>query len=349
MNKFCISCLLAALLFVVPLAVFIAPDMGRLENEGRWRAAFPAMPSRLRYSDIIRFFRRFDAFFTDHFPLRASLLAPSIALHEAVGGNLNIDQCYRGKENWLFLGNSHGRCVDKLQGRVILAGDNLKRQTEVYGKIRDAAESCGAEFFIFIGPNKSSIYPEYLPPVVAPAQRRFISPLLDAINEAGIQVYDPTALLIGAKSTGLLYYRTDTHWNLRGAYEAFAGFREYAGLPALPPLSITAAAPVAFHDLARMGGYTNFPVSTGDNFTLTWSAPLTLHEEGGLITNTHATSNKTAWVFGDSFVGALRPYITATFKEVRFFGHDAFEAAVASQNPKPDIMLWIIVERNFAR
>jgi len=349
MSKFYISCLLAALLFVVPLAVFVTPNMGNFESERRRSAAFPEMPSKLRYSDITRFFRRLDAFFADHFPLRTPLLGLSMSLYATVGDNLNMDKCYRGKENWLFLGNSYARCVDKLQGRVHLAGSSLKQQTEAYVKIRDAAENCGAEFFIFIGPNKSGIYPEYLPPVVAPAQRRYITPLLASLYGAGIKVYDPTERLIGAKSTALLYYRTDTHWNIRGAYEAFAGFIEYARLPGLPHLSFVEAPMPERDDLVRMGGYSNFPLSDGDSFTLTWSVPLPLHEEDGLITNTHATSGKTAWVFGDSFVGALRPYITATFREVRFFKHEEFETAAASQYAKPDIILWVIVERNFAR
>lgn len=73
------------------------------------------------------------------------------------------------------------------------------RQTKEYEEIHDAAKNCGAEFFIFIGPNKSSIYPEYLPPVIVPGQRRFIAPLLDTLNDAGIKAYDPTARLIAKK------------------------------------------------------------------------------------------------------------------------------------------------------
>ena len=347
MNKFFISCTLAALLFIIPVAAFVVPDMGSVESERRQIAAFPEMPSRLRASHIKRFFRGIDSFFVDHFPLRSPLLGLSMALHEAGGDSLNMDKCYRGNENWLFLGNSYRRCVDKLVGQVILSGNSLKRQTEAYVKTRDVAENCGAEFFIFIGPNKSSIYPEYLPPVVVPAQRRYIAPLVGSLNRAAVKVYDPTKRLVEAKASGILYYRTDTHWNARGAYEAFEGFREWAGLPALPPFFL-AEGPAHGGDLVDIGGYKSFPLSVGDNFTMQWSVSPELREEDGLIRNPHAASDKTAWVFGDSFAGALRPYITAEFKEVRFFKHGEFEAAISSQLPKPDTVLWVIVERNFA-
>jgi hypothetical protein len=280
--------------------------------------------------------------------LRACLLEISATLHEANGGDIDMDKCYRGTNNWLFLGNSYSRCVDKLQGMAALSADDLKRQTEEYGKIRDAAAKCGAEFFIFIGPNKSSIYPEYLPPFVIPARRRYIFPLLDSLSNAGVKVYDPTLKLIKAKNTALLYYRTDTHWNARGACEAFEGFREPAGLPSLPPFFF-AEAPEHRGDLVNIGGYKNFPLSTGDGFTLHWRVLPDMREEDGLFVNERAVSDKTAWVFGDSFANALRPYITAMFKEVRFFRHGEFEAAVSSQFSEPDMILWVIVERNFAQ
>ena len=348
MNKFILSCLITVLLFIVPLAVFFTPDRGNLEIERRQIAAFPDFPSKLRSRYVKKYFHRIDEFFADHFPLRTSLLMLSMELHEVAGDSLDTDKCYRGKENWLFLGNSYAHCVDKLQGSVTLSSDSLKCQTKEYEEIHDAAKNCGAEFFIFIGPNKSSIYPEYLPPVIVPGQRRFIVPLLDTLNDAGINVYDPTARLIAKKNEGLLYYRTDTHWNAKGAYEAFEGFRKWAVLPPLPPFSLTGVSP-HYGDLVNLGGYKKFPLSAGDAFALEWDISPDLHKEGSFTTNAEAVSDKKAWIFGDSFAEALEPYLTATFKEVHFFKHGDFQTVVSSQLPKPDFILWIIVERNFAK
>lgn len=348
MRKSSISCLLVALLFVVPMAVFISPEVSNLENERRKIASFPDAPPKIRARYIKKFFQDFDAFFADRFPLRSSMLSLSIALHEANGDSLDMSKCYRGRGDWLFLGNSYQRCVDKLQGNVTLSGDSLKRQMGQYKSKHDAAHEGGAEFFILIGPNKSSIYPEYLPPLIFPGSQRFISPLIDSLSTEGVNIYDPTERLVGAKNLGLLYYRTDTHWNAFGAYEAFEGFRDLAGLPSLPPISFEEASTHA-GDLVSIGGYNNFPLSTGDNFTLRWSTPPVHHDKDGLIANSRASSEKTAWIFGDSFAEALRPYIIAMFKEVRFFKHAEFDTAMASTFHKPDIILWVIVERSFAQ
>ncbi len=348
MNKFFISRSLVALTFAVFLAAFIAPNTEKLEGERRRIAAFPEAPSKIRSISVKKFFKDVDAFFTDRFPLRSYALSLSISLQDAGGGSMDMNKCYKGKENWLFLGNSYGRCVDKLQGAIGLSGNTLKLYTAEYKKKNDAAKKHGIDFFVFIGPNKSSIYPEYLPPVVIPARRRFIAPLVDSLSKSGVQVYDPTERLFAAKADCLLYYRTDTHWNARGAYEAFADFGKRAGLPAPPILSFEEA-PARRGDLVDIGGYTTFPLSAGDNFTAHWSVTPALHEKDGLITNARAVSEKTAWVFGDSFTEALSPYITATFKAVRFFSHGEFKAAMSSGHSKPDMILWIIVERNFAK
>ncbi len=347
MNKFFVSCILAALLFAVPIAAFVLPDNVSMESERRKSVSFPDMPPKFRSKDVKRFFQGVDAFFADHFPLRSPMLGLVMVINEATGDSLDMDKCYRGKDNWLFLGNNYARCVDTLQGRISLPSKKLKWQTAKYVKMRDEAKKYGSEFIVFIGPNKSSIYPEYLPPVVVPGKLRYISPLTESLRAAGMEVYDPTDRLMEAKSVNLLYYRTDTHWNTLGAYEAFEGFRKRAGLPVLPPLSFDKA-PEFRGDLVNIGGYNHFDLSGGDNFTLHWSIPPSLLESDGLITNAHAPSEKTTWVFGDSFAVALRPYITAMFKEVRFFRHDEFEAVMASQPSRPDMIIWVVVERNFA-
>lgn len=336
MSRFITSCVLCAALFITPAAVFVFQKTDTLEVERRKIAEFPDVPEKIRARDIKRFFNGFDVFFADHFPLRDALLSLSIGLHEATSDSLDMDKCYRGKKNWLFLGNGYGRCVDKLQGIIALSGTSLQRQAEDYIQKHEAARQIGAEFVIFIGPNKSSIYSEYLPPVITPAPKRFITPLVESLRSAGVKIYDPTERLISRKNTGLLYYRTDTHWNGRGAYEAFEGFREYVGLPELPALSFMGAE--AYRgDLVDIGGFKRFPLSKGDTAAARWDIPVP-----------HAVSGKTAWIFSDSFIGALSPYIAVTFAKIKFFSQHEFEAAMSSTYTKPDIIIWVIVERNFA-
>jgi hypothetical protein len=344
MSRNFISGVIIVLVLVTPLAVFVAPDRSNLENERRRIASFPDIPQDMRSENVKAFFKGIDPFVSDHFPLRNSFLVLSSGLHNAVGANLDMDKCYRGKENWLFLGNSYDWCVDKLQGSRTLPERYILKRVEHYRKLRDLFRNGGTDFVMFIGPNKSSVYPEYLPPVVVPAAKRYISLFVTSLRDAGVKIYDPTDRLVSLKSTGLLYYRTDTHWNYRGAYEAFVGFGEYAGLPELPSCTFTLIAPKS-GDLVKIGGYKKFPLSVGDTYRLNWSVPQMLEQRGNIAINAKATSNKTVWVFGDSFTEALRPYIMATFKETRFFVHTEFDKVIASEKRLPDMVIWEIVER----
>jgi hypothetical protein len=347
--RFYLSVLLTALILVTPLAVAVAPapESGYLADERRRPAEFPAWPIWRRTRAVKEFFRGVEAFFTDRFPGRNTFLTVVAYLGEAAEF-AELDKCYRGRNNWLFLGDNYNMGVSKLRGNVFLSPNDLLRQSEHYKKMAEAARTIGADFVIFIGPNKSSIYPEYLPPFLIPASERFITPLVASLQQAGLKIYDPTDRLKRLKNKGLLYYRTDTHWNALGAYEAFEGFRAYMGLPPLPPLTLTESPALVEGDLVAIGGYTQFPATSGDNFELNWgeSPPAWLEEDDGYL-NVRATSDKSVWLFGDSFANALRPYLMATFKEIHFFNSSDFEAILGEHKTGPDLIIFEAVERYF--
>ena len=348
MGKYIISCLIVLALVVVPVAVMVLPDSVLLENERRKANTFPSLSAKMiRPIEIKKWFRGVDAYFADNFPLRHFLIGFALALHEDSYESSNTNACIRGMENWLFLGNNGAKCVDKLQGLISMSDKALASQADGFFQKQAKAKELGADFYILIGPNKSSIYPEYMPPVIKPSEKRFLTPLVNALVAGQVKVFDPTELLIKKKSLGLLYFRTDTHWNYLGAYEAYKAFLAHYGMPALPVPTLSEAEPQS-GDLVGMGGYKKFPLSTGDNFTLTWNNGDTVTWENGVATNSQAVMPKSVWVFGDSFTGGLKPFIAASFRDVRFFSNDDFDATIRSGLPKPDVILWVHVERNFA-
>jgi hypothetical protein len=57
-------------------------------------------------------------------------------------------------------------------------------------------------------------------------------------------------------------------------------------------------------------------------------------------------------VVGDSFITPLRPYLNATFKEVRYIGHwsqklNSLASVLRMADEKPDLVLIEKVERSF--
>src|SRR5262249_33120358 len=89
---------------------------------------------------------------------------------------------------------------------------------------RDWARDRGAHFLFVVAPNKSSIYPEFLPDSGRlPNRPSRLDQVLDDLREhTDVEFVDLRPSLLGAKALGPVYYRFDTHWNDRGLVVAGA-------------------------------------------------------------------------------------------------------------------------------
>jgi len=271
---------------------------------------------------------------------------------------------YKGKDNWLFLGNSYDNTVAKLKLAIKPDRQRLDEVKEKFSRVSSAANNFGIETFLIIGPNKSSIYPEYLPDEIVPSSKKYSSFFIEKIKEIpGLTVYDPTNDLIAAKDKeGLLYWKTDTHWNSKGAYLTFAGFSRLINLR--PPKCTFKQGATHSGDLIGISKLTNFPLSPLDNWDVIWSEPpvwvekvipseqKTTFGDVALVTNYKAISKKYVWVVGDSFAESLKPYFNATFHNVRYVGHwkqklKMLPKEIIKAERKPDLIVIVRVERSF--
>lgn len=242
---------------------------------------------------------------------------------------------------------------------------DINQTVEAYSSISEAGARAGARTVLIIGPDKPSIYPEYLPDALIPSETRYVSFYLDRLARIpGLTVYDPTNDLLAAKkSEGLIYWKTDTHWNTRGAYLAYLGFCNLLEIQPVP-VNFTQA-PAFGGDLIGISKMKDFPLSSSDNWTMVWNDGPTLTEQeipgtkinntfgpARVITNKKPLSEKYVWVVGDSFSKSLRPYFNATFRQVRYVGHwsDNFRTLPQEINKadhKPDLIILVRVERSF--
>ena len=166
---------------------------------------------------------------------------------------------YQGQEGWLFLGNAYNDTVAKLKLASSPAPANIEREANLFANLADAAETANTSVVLLIGPNKSTLYPEYVPSEIEPSERRYVSYFterLDAI--ANMTVVDPVEDLLRTKeSAGLLYYRTDTHWNNKGAFLAFSVLADRMGWP-VPDVFFEADTPHS-GDLIKISELEGFP------------------------------------------------------------------------------------------
>lgn len=271
---------------------------------------------------------------------------------------------YQGKENWLFLGNNYDKTVEKLKLINLPETKDIDMVSEKIAKIVRVADQSNTKIFLIIGPNKSSIYPEFLPQTLVPSVNKYSSYYLNSlIKIPNLTVYDPTIDLLQAKEKeGLLYWKTDTHWNNKGAFIAFSGLAKKLSLP-IPEVYFQQGT-VHKGDLIGISKLEDFPLSLLDTWKIIWkNKPISQEQE---ISNEHdsafgnpsvvitenALVDKYVWVVGDSFSQSLKPYLNATFKEVRYIGHwseklDSLPKELAKESKKPDIVIIERVERSF--
>ena len=258
----------------------------------------------------------------------------------------------RGKDDWLFLGNSHDNTVAKLRLAITPSAAEVGATAEMLSKVAATAAQSNTQVVLIMGPNKSSIYPEYLPDELIPSAKKYSSYFIDKLKDVpNLSVYDPTADMLRLKnSEGILYCMTNTHWNNKGAFLAYSGFSKMLGLP-VPDVDFQRGAPHK-GDLISISKLENFPLHSEDNWDVIWKDKPNWKESESVVTNQTPLSDKYVWVIGDSFSGALRPYLNATFKEVYYLGDwknkiKDLPADLNSAEKKPDIIIIVRVERFF--
>lgn len=271
---------------------------------------------------------------------------------------------YRGKNDWLFLGNAYNDTVAKLKLAISPDRKTIRSVVAQFSKLAGTAAENNIPVVLIMGPNKSSIYPEYLPDELVPSPQKYSGFFLEKLREIpNLTVYDPTADLLERKqSEGLLYWMTDTHWNPKGAFLTYTSFAKLFGLP-VPDISFRQGM-AHKGDLIGISKQKDFPLHAEDNWEIVWKNEPVLTEEnisgtvsesfGPLVSvrNRHPLSDKHIWIIGDSFNYALRPYFNAVFSETRYIGHyskelDQLPSELKKADRKPDMIVVIRVERSF--
>jgi hypothetical protein len=247
---------------------------------------------------------------------------------------------------WLFFdakAAKDGMGFESLLGKKPYSGAELE---SIAGNLRrqmDLAKKVNVRLLFAVCPDKQTVYPEYLPSRLRPMSGT--SSRLDqfwgvASTMDGLRAVDLRVALRKAKGASVLYYPTDTHWNVRGAavgYEAIAN-----ALHALD--STMVSVPLASMSWRAEGE------RTGD-LTKMLGLPA-LGGEGELLATVPPAGERRGklLVLGDSFFDGLQPYFELTFAVVKKInGARSAAGPLLSQelldSEKPDVVLIESVER----
>ncbi len=301
----------------------------------------------------------------NNLPEKRSLLIVRKGYAELVA-RFGSDRWYSGKEKWLFLGNKHDNTLRKLELRVTPSARQLQTFKAQISNLARAGEKCGVPVALMVGPDKDRIYSEYLPDELQPSLRRYVDFFLEGLVDVpNLVVYDPLKDLNERKSNGLLYWKTDSHWNQLGSLVAWQGLTKKIGLPELN-VELRPSSVAYSGDLLELSGLKDVIPNTVDNYEAIWPIapelrvlPSTVKAQKApfrceVVHNSRAVTDKRVWIIGDSFADGLRPYINGTFKEISYVGHwrdwlpdEKLPKLLERSNEKPDLIIVVRVERSF--
>jgi hypothetical protein len=213
---------------VIPMAgTWLKRDLEVTEFEKRRTVAWPATPRTV--TAIGTWPPAFEAAIADRFGGRDALIALHHFAKTVIFGVSPVPNVLIGRDGWLFFLGEDGKSIDRdYRGVIPYAPDEPMRVAAELKRRHDYLAARGIAYVVVVVPDKSTIYPEYLPSWVTRVQGgtrldRFYSALREYPD---LKVLDLRPALIEAKTRERQYFKTDSHWNYLGAttgYELLIG------------------------------------------------------------------------------------------------------------------------------
>lgn len=258
-----------------------------------------------------------------------------------------------GRDGWLYLGNDmYAKCNPIIPAATVI--------DELVG-LRRTVEASGRRLVLIVPPDKSDIFPQFLPDSYAgkdcaPVAARLMWQRLD--TEVGYLDLRGPLLAESQRRGAPIYFKQDTHWQFHGGLTMVRALAEdlkpgvtntwrtapketFDKLTDLPPLiGRSGSEPAELESLAPDGGADKTRTFFGQPNTV----PIELRGTPGVGT----VGDKVAMI-GDSFTGFANMYLAAAFTDMTIMHSDYVQqntAAAAAKLAGSDVVVLEIAERN---
>jgi alginate O-acetyltransferase complex protein AlgJ len=344
-SRLIIGAFIAAL--VVPLAAFVA---GAGTAERNYEAA--ALHPKPEWKGVRHGFAYAGAwldYFDDHFGLRQPLIRVHALASMRLFHTSPSPTVIAGRDGWLYYADD-GALEDYVSASL-MNDEDLDAWRAMLVDTRDSLRRRGIGFVVLIAPDKHVVYPEHLPPSLHHVGESRIDQLLTCLRTTtDLSVVDVRQPLATQKMREQIYYKTDSHWNDRGAYVGYDALLRAVGkqLPGVEPLPRSAFLDVEAiepgHDLADMLGLADVLQERAFNLQPRVARrarilePENLNLEGlevaRVVTEVPDPRLPRIVVFRDSFMTQLIPFVSEHFsRAVYLWQKEVDEDVIAQENP----------------
>ena len=316
------------------------------------------------------FGRDFESWFNDHFNSRDFFIDLNSKLSRLLDRKLKNATAMAGKDNWLF--TKRWNSVETFQNKNLYSDEELLEIKENLEAVNKWAAKNNIKFYVMINPDKERVYPEFYPEEFKPVRdlsriEQVAQYIKNNVNVPLVFVYDE---LLKAKKDHILYYKTGTHWNHRGAFVAYTQLmnrikQDFPSLYVMKEkdfnIKPVLEADVDIASALGVNAYNTFPKEdlTYDKFEVknphTSSKHTFLDEERRIETYDYVNTDKSkklrGVIYGDSFVLRMNWYMAESFARFQhiYTGYgrmfDVSFMAEDIKQIKPDIFVIQTTER----
>lgn len=354
-----------------------------LKTENRTVAAYKELKS-LKNGDLKDYYHNLDRFISDHLADKDGVVD---GINRFFGDpawffTMDLDKGMMGEDGFAFLGNAYGHIVDRHFSRnFTLKPDLAFKFLTMQTAFKHAAENSGAAYMVMVPPDKHAVYCDFIPAWLKSENScqdsdRITREMSKILGDHGIPVAYPLENL-RAPTSGRNYFKTDTHWNLKGASVGFevlmrdlaARFPKFSSLKTqLPELVETEN-----HTQGDLKVFMGFPpdFKVDDvTYALTDDPLVEFSESHGEFKTTplsevliqgqyldwtgrtlysEAPNNLKVLVICDSFMIAMSRFMTLNFSDVSYVSRHADDQDLLNlvSGQKWDLVIYENVEHDF--
>lgn len=347
---------LSLIFTVLFLAVCLVPGLGLLLTGGADAAANEILPA----APVIAADGEFNpdvlaetaAYVNGRFSFRLEGITAWAGLNAVLFHTSTAENVLLGRDGWLF----YAPTIHDYTGDAPMTARELYCAARTLYLLQEYAENRGGDFLFTAAPNKNTLYSEYMPERTRLGGASNMDVLYARLDEMGVSYLDlrdvfaseaePSDLLRDelAHSGEPLYFKTDSHWNAKGA--ALAADALLASLDCEGGYFANTVSAGNTHrgDLYEM----LYPAgqSLEEDFTYAPGFSFTANTENSdrvTITTENDAGTGALLCYRDSFGRNLYPYLAQSFASAEFSRRNEYTAATL---PEGGTLLIELVERN---
>ena len=294
-----------------------------------------------------------EDYLNDHLAFRQSAISAVLRANLALGESPH-ELVASGLDGWLFYMTG----TEDLRNGGIIEEDTLRELYDTQQAVSETFAAAGADYRILLAPDKSTVYPRYLPLSSRMGSGpSSVDQMLTAPGpEYSVRFIDVRpALIRAAEGESPQYYKTDSHWNTNGALTACRALIDDL-LPEHPSIRRLTEADLIYGeetfsgDLAAMIGQKGIMTDryTGVSVRDTSFRKDPDRSDGTftVMVNDALPDAPRLLLIHDSFGNALVPFLRECFSEVWLMSNDGASFAAMGDLSRFDIVVYELVERN---